>query len=73
MSATTKPDRRLLTAKQVAEFLGCSMQTVYRIAGTVDLPAFRPKGRGMGARSMVRVWSDDLERYIASGMEGGKK
>lgn len=67
-------ERKLLTPRQVAEKLNCSIQTVYRIAGTRELPSVRLSGRGASskARPMVRVWSDDLDRYLAKQLTVGE-
>jgi excisionase family DNA binding protein len=57
------PDRRgsgvarLLTREQVAEILGCSLDTVDRRITQGKLPALRD-GR------LVRVMEDDLRAYI---------
>ncbi|MFD3852187.1 MULTISPECIES: helix-turn-helix domain-containing protein [unclassified Brevibacterium] len=48
---------RLLTAKQVAEILNCSVQHVYRLRGRGDLPAIAVGG-------MYRYSPEELRRYI---------
>ncbi|MGH7223098.1 MAG: helix-turn-helix transcriptional regulator [Gemmataceae bacterium] len=57
------PNRRMLNAKQVAERLGCSWRTVYRLADMGDVP--------MGVKiGGLRRWdAEELDRWI----DGGSK
>ncbi len=60
MSATIET-RRLLTARQVAERLGCSWRTVYRLADVGELPEGVKVGR-------LRRWdATEIESWISQG------
>ena len=48
----------LLTLRQAAQLLGCSIATVKRRIAAGSLPAFKDGG-------LVRVREDDLRRYVA--------
>jgi excisionase family DNA binding protein len=52
----------LLTAAQVAEYLSCSLQSVYDMIHDGDLPASRI-GAGGGT---YRISQQDLERFVES-------
>ena len=56
---------RLLTAKQVAEIIGCSEKTIYSWAetGYAEIPAIK---FGNGRKSLVRFDYDDLQEWITA-------
>lgn len=58
---TLTPTRRLLTAKQVADILGCNWRTIYRLADMGEMP--------MGVKiGGLRRWdSAEMEAWIDNG------
>ena len=54
---------RLLTAKEVAQIIGCSEKTIYSWAetGYAEIPAVK---FGTGRKSLVRFDYDDLQQWI---------
>ena len=51
---------KLYTAQEVADCLGCSLQTVYELVRSGELPSLK-------VRSSWRVRESDLEKYILGG------
>jgi len=54
---------RLLTAKQVAEMIGCSEKTVYSWAET-QYEGFPSRKLGTGRKSLRRFKPDEIEQWI---------
>lgn len=62
------PQRRLLTTKQAAEYLGISQRTLWTMTNAGVIPSVR---FGAGRRQSVRYDLDDLDGWIASRKRGG--
>lgn len=65
--------RQLLTIAQIAELLTISLSTAYRLIGTVELPAVRFSSASRSGRAIERVWSDDLDRFLAAKLVAGSE
>lgn len=53
----------LLTAKQVAELLGCRVNSIYELAGRGELPSYKVAGVGRRFReSEIEHWLE-AQRY----------
>ena len=65
-AATVPASDSLLSAKQVAEALGCSTETVRRLDGAGRLPRVQ-----VGSR-LVRYGASDVERYVAARTRTGR-
>ena len=55
----------LLSARKVAEILGCSERHIHYLVAKKKIPAFRD--------GIVRISEEDLERYIREHKEGIEK
>ncbi|MGE7437977.1 helix-turn-helix domain-containing protein [Kitasatospora sp. NPDC001175] len=67
MSTTTSSAvAEWLTAKEAAEVMGCSPQTVYKKAGAGLLPGAKAVGNGKVRRTGFRVPRSVVEEYLAS-------
>jgi excisionase family DNA binding protein len=62
--AIAETTARLLTVPEVAERLGISRVTVYRLIHERELPALRL--RSGPKRAPLRIWEDELERWLDS-------
>ncbi len=57
----------LLTAKQAARLLNCSVPLIYKMAGRGQLPCIRWECPGEGdtkPRSMVRFKLEDVQNFV---------
>jgi|WetSurSiteA1Bulk_404760.scaffolds.fasta_scaffold120719_2 excisionase family DNA binding protein len=54
---------RLLTAKEVADIIGCSEKTIYSWAetGYTEIPAIK---MGSGRKSLLRFDADEIHKWI---------
>lgn len=59
VKATAAGDAEILTIKQVASYLKVAERTIYRLAGTHGIPAFKVGGTWRFRRS-------DIDRWIAA-------
>jgi excisionase family DNA binding protein len=53
------PDTEILTLKEVADLLRVAEKTVYTMAQTKDLPAFKVRGQWRFRREDINRWIDE--------------
>lgn len=65
--STTPSDGEILTLKEVAEYLKVTDRTIYRLAGTKRIPAFKVGGIWRFSRADIDAW---IRRQSAEGQGG---
>ena len=62
--STTPSEGEILTLKEVAEYLKVTDRTIYRLAGTKRIPAFKVGGTWRFSRADIDAW---IRRQSAEG------
>jgi excisionase family DNA binding protein len=65
--STTPSEGEILTLKEVAEYLKVTDRTIYRLAGTKRIPAFKVGGTWRFSRADIDAW---IRRQSAEGQGG---